>query len=346
MITTLSFLVVFSIVVLAHEAGHFLVAKAAGIKVYEFGIGFGPRLFKWLRGGTLYTINLIPFGGMVRLGGLDDTDKEKASPEEQYQAKSWQVRGGVLLAGPIMNFILAFLIFVLLFSIIGVPQDASNVIKAVLSDSPAQKAGWQAGDIITEFNQAKVVKMSSVIKEIHRSRGKRLSFKIKRGTKTFKANLVPKYYPQEKISLIGINLKPGYYKRYTPLKAIKEGSLQTFWATAAMLEGFKQLIKGEVKLSSIAGPVGIARLSGEAASQGVYIFFSFIAFLSINLGIINLLPLPALDGGRVLFIIAEVLFGKKISVEKEQLIHYLGFAFLLALLLMITFQDLHKIFNF
>ncbi|MFC1518003.1 RIP metalloprotease [Candidatus Margulisiibacteriota bacterium] len=197
MFTFLSFLVVFGIVVLFHEAGHFLVAKLAGIKVYEFSIGFGPRLLMFKRKGTVYGINAFPLGGAVRLAGLDELAKEKAKPSETYQHKSWGIRAGVLIAGPLMNIVLAFLIFVLAFSVIGVPQKASNVIMSVFPDSVAERAGWQAGDKITYFQGEKVTDMSKIIQKIHISQGQQLSFLLVREGKTFPAKLKPHYYPDQ-----------------------------------------------------------------------------------------------------------------------------------------------------
>ncbi|MBU0580311.1 MAG: site-2 protease family protein, partial [Candidatus Margulisbacteria bacterium] len=264
MLAVFSFLIVFGLVVLFHEAGHFLVTKLSGIKVYEFSIGFGPRIFSFKRKGTLYGINIFPLGGLVRVAGLDDLEKEKAKPQENYQNKSWGVRAGVLLAGPLMNIVLAFLIFVTVFSIIGLPEKASNKIANVFANTPAAQAGWQRGDIITEFNGEKVTNMEEVIKQIHDSRGRILSFIILRNQQKQSFALRAKYYPEQNISLLGINLKPLAYKRYSPGQAIYRGVLYTYWITKEIIKGFIKLLFGQAQVREIAGPIGIAKLSGEA----------------------------------------------------------------------------------
>jgi regulator of sigma E protease len=346
MLSLIAFLIVFGLVVIAHESGHFFVAKLSGIKVYEFSIGFGPCLFSLRRKGTVYGINALPLGGLVRLAGLDDTAKEKAKKSERYTSKSWAVRAGVLVAGPLMNIVLAFLIFVFIFSVMGVPQKASNLLAGVLPGSSAQAAGWRSGDLVEYFNGQKVTDMEAVIKEIRASRGAELSFVIQRGTERKVYLLRGKYEPEKKVTLIGIQLKPLYYKRYDPLTAVTYGSAQTLYLTGEILFGLGRLLTGRESLGGLAGPLGIAKLSGEAVAQGWLTFLTFIAMLSINLGILNLLPIPALDGGRLFFLLLEKVLPRKISIEKEQIIHYLGFAFLLILVLVITFFDLRRIFNF
>jgi regulator of sigma E protease len=346
MLSLCAFLIVFGLVVIAHEAGHFFIAKLSGIKVYEFSIGFGPRLFSLSRKGTIYGINALPLGGLVRLAGLDDTAREKAKKNERYNSKSWVVRAGVLVAGPLMNIVLAFLIFVFIFSVMGVPQKASNLLSGVIPGSVAQTAGWRAGDIVEYFNGRKVTDMEAVVRDIRASRGTDLSFVIRRGAEHKIYSLRGIYYPEKKVTLIGIQLKPLYYKRYDPLTAVVYGSAQTLYLTREVLVGFGRLLTLREGLGGLAGPLGIARLSGEAVAQGWLTFLTFIAMLSINLGILNLLPIPALDGGRLFFLLLEKILPRKISIEKEQIIHYLGFSFLLILVLLITFFDLRRIFNF
>jgi len=345
MLTILAFFIVFGVVVFFHEMGHFIVAKLAGIKVYEFSLGFGPRLFSFKKDGTIYGINAFPLGGLVRVAGLDEIQQEKAKPAERYENKSWSVRAGVLFAGPFMNLVLAFLIFVFLFSVMGVPQKSSSQIMSVYPGSPASLAGWQAGDTIEYFNGKKVTEMDKVITAIHKAKESELSFIILHQGQRYIYQIKPEYYPKQDISLLGISLKPLSYKRYNPGEAILKGLLQTFWITKEIFIGFFRLFAERASFTDIAGPIGIAKLSGEAAAQGWLVFLQFIAILSINLGILNILPIPALDGGRLLFLYLEKIFGKKISIEKERFIHYLGFSFLIILFILITLQDLKKIFE-
>ena len=345
MTSLLAFLVVFGLVVIVHEAGHFCAAKLAGIKVYEFSIGFGPQLLAKRIRGTLYRLNLLPLGGLVRLAGLDDSPTEKARASERYTSKSWFARAAVLISGPLMNFVLAFFIFIIMFSMLGVPESASNRLSSVVAASPAAAAGWHRGDIVSYFNGRKVTDMSAVVKEIRASRGQALTFVITRGELTKTYILRGVYDKKQDLTLIGIQLEPLSYKRFSPLKALTLGVGQTYGITIEIFRSLGHLFTGAEKISNFAGPLGIAKLSGEAAERGIYMFLTFIAILSINLGVLNFLPIPALDGGRLVFLVLEKVLPRKISVEKEQLIHYLGFAFLLLLALVITMSDLKRMFN-
>ncbi len=342
----LAFIIVFGLVVAVHEAGHYFAAKLAGIKVYEFSIGFGPTLTGFSRKGTWYGLNLFPLGGLVRLAGLDDSGKDKSTKQERYTEKSWGSRVGVLIAGPLMNILLGFVIFVIVFSFLGIPQKPSTTISEVFPGSPANKAGWVKGDILKTFQGEVISDMSQVITLIHQSQGQPLFFLVEHKGEQRLSKLIPTYYPEKKLSLVGIKLVPTSYKKYPPLAAGLEGLKQTYVITHEVFKSLSGLLTGRERFSSLTGPIGIAKLSGEAAAQGSLMFLYFIAMLSINLGILNLLPIPAFDGGRLMFLVIEKVIGKKISIEKEQIIHYLGFAFLLTLMIIITFFDVRRIFNF
>ena len=344
LISVLAFFLVFTVVALAHEFGHFIAAKFAGIRVYEFALGFGPKLLSIKRGETVYALNLIPILGYVKLAGMEDEEEDPSCPEDRkYYNKPFKDKLLSVASGPLMNLVLAFLILTLIFALVGVPKEISNVIEKVKPGTVAEKVGLKPGDVLISLNGAKVSSMAAAIEQIHSSSGKPLTLEIGRAGKTLKLKATPQYDPKLKVGLLGFTPKP-LYIRVTPLVALYYGAQQTLAMVVLMFIIIWQLIVGAVSVRDLAGPVGIAQVTGQYAQSGALTLFHFVAFLSVNIGVINLLPLPALDGGHLTFAFIEWVRRKPLDRKLESKIHQWGLVVFLALMALVTFNDLLRIF--
>jgi len=344
MLTLIAFIIVLSAVVLPHEIGHFLFALRAGIRPLEIGLGFGPKLLAFKGKKTLYSLNAVPLGGFIRIAGLnpeEEKGEEAAYPEEEsYLSKSPFQKALTILGGPFMNFVFAFLLLSFIFGVFGSPE-LSNEVDKVLPGSVAEASGLKAGDRLVGLNGSEVKSIEGAIAVIHKSSGKSLSLTLNRAGKVLTLWVTPKYDEKLKVGLIGFSPKV-VYKKYGAFSAIAEGAKETVGISLLILFFIGQLIIGAVSFGGLAGPVGIAQLTGQAANSGIASLLSFTAFLSINLGIVNLLPLPALDGGRVVFIIIEAIRGKALDQETENRIHFVGFALLMGLAAALTVNDIMR----
>ncbi|MFC1478630.1 RIP metalloprotease RseP [Candidatus Margulisiibacteriota bacterium] len=333
------FAIFFSMVVFVHELGHLLMAKKAGIGVPDFAIGFGPTLIARKYNGTTYKINLLPLGGFVKINGLDDN--EECDPEQNYYNHSWSSRFSVILAGPLMNFALAFLLFYIIFSVIGLPSIPSNTVASVLPDTPAAKAGLMAGDRIIMFNNIEISdkNMMEVVQSIRQSKGESFRMVVGRGGQQHVLSIKPHYFEKEGISLSGFTPGIAAYKRAGPISGIIMAYRQFERSITYVVTGFVMLISGKIGFNQFIGPVGIAKLAGDAGRSGIVDFLFFVAFINVNLGIINLFPFPALDGGRLIFLGVELATGRPVNKEKENLVHNIGMVMLLTLLIYITLHN-------
>ena len=344
MITSvLAFCFVFIVVALAHEAGHFLWAKRAGIRVLELGIGFGPRLFSFKIKDTLYSVNLFPVLAFVRLAGIDEEGPEEKDcpPEEKYSSKPPLEKFKAICAGPVANLVLAVLIFSFLSNSYGLPE-ATPKIASVSEGSAAEAAGIRTGDVLLSVNGAGDAKPLAMVTVIHKSAGKNLIIKVERNGKPLLLKATPIFDEKYKVGLLGFALEVEK-KKTGFLGSFWAGSKKTYEISAGILYILGQLITGQMSLAGLAGPLGIAQFSGQAASQGFYSLMFFIGLISVNLGIFNLLPLPALDGGRLVFILIEALRGKSLPIDQENRIHQWGLIALLALAAVVSVNDLFRI---
>lgn len=344
-LTLVSFLFVFSVITIVHEFGHLYFSKKAGIRVHEFGVGFGPTLFSIKKNGTVYKINLLPILGYVKIAGIDTEDPlEKETPEnEKYYNKKISQKFLSIVAGPIMNLILGFVVFSIVFMASGIPSGISNEISAISPGSEAAKVGLQAGDQLVSINNQTFDNAEAAIQLIHRSADKELTLGIDRSGKSLIIKATPQYNKRMKIGLIGFSLRP-IYEKVGPIKALWYGLTQTFGLSLLILSILGRLIVGKLSIFDLAGPVGIASITGQYARHGFISLLSFLAFFSVNVAVLNLLPLPALDGGRLFFVILEAIRRKPISIEKENKVHYIGLFVFLGLLAILTVNDLIRIF--
>lgn len=343
-LTLVSFLVVLSILVFVHELGHFLVAKRSGIVVEEFGFGYPPRLgtlFRWR--GTPVTLNAVPFGGFVRMRGEDGQEGPGS-----FASQSKKVRALTLLAGPAMNFLLALVFFTLAF-VLGWPEPQAGArISEVVPDTPAERAGLRPGDIVLRADDQPIERLEDLTAYTDAHRGQEVTLTVRRHEEEILVRVVPRVNPPEGQGAMGISIGPVMGIRRSPLP---EAVIKAVGATGRFvyftLAVPAMILRGLIPASEARpiGPVGIAQLTGDAVQATFALGWWFpilqlLAILSAALAITNLLPLPALDGGRLLFIGIEVIRGRRVDPEREGAIHLIGFAFLLTLMLLITYQDI------
>ena len=358
MITAIVFIIILAVLIFVHELGHFLVAKKFGIKVEEFGFGFPPRIWGIKKGETVYSINWIPFGGFVKIFGEDGGDrKDKRS---FISKKIWQ-RASVLLAGAAMNVVLAVLLLSLGF-MIGLPwsiDDSENIIGAkvqitqIALGSPAESAGLKAGDIIlgASSQTGKLGSLEKVVDFqdfIEKNKGQEVLLDLKRGQDILTFKLIPRVSPPVNEGAMGVGLARVSEVVFPWYRAIWEGFITTFnliWLTLSSLGALIwQLFSHGRVAGEVTGPVGIYSITGQAAQMGFIYLLQLAALLSINLAVINVFPFPALDGGRVLFLLIEKIKGSPVSEQVEKTIHSAGFVFLILLMVVVAFKDIVKLF--
>jgi regulator of sigma E protease len=334
----LYFLILVGVLVLAHEYGHYIQARLHGVGVIEFSIGFGPSIFSFERNRTRFSIRLLPFGGYVKLAGLDT--EEGIDDESSFHKKSWLARFSILASGGIMNFLLAIVILFMLF-LIGVPTVIPTGINSVLPGSPADMAGLKPGDRIISINGKTVATSQDITQAIQSSRDKVIIEVDRNGTiMTFEVE--PRYDPSQKRRLVGITLPFFTEVRYPVFESLKMALVTFGTIIAGTLDALWKLITGRLGAESFSGPIGVAKITGVAAQMGIKVFMQLMAFLSIQWGLFNLLPIPALDGGRILFLILNLWKRLRITPEKENIVHYIGFLLLIALMIIITIGDVRR----
>lgn len=349
MFTTLTAVLLLSFLIAMHELGHFFAAKRAGVKVPEFGFGFPPRLLRVATiGGTDYTINMIPFGAFVRLAG--ETDPGEANG---LQSKSKTTRFLVSVAGPATNLLLAILLFAGAF-MAGWPSITAYkyvLITKVEPNSPAAEAALRVGDVVTAADGKELLGPEQMVTYTDSRRGQLMTLSVRRGAKTQEVRLTPRVSPPPGQGALGIGIYPAPEKvevtRYSWYEALGKGLVEAWDTLKATVRIPAELLRGAVspELARPVGPVGIVGLTGSAAQQGAQTgwwqpLLRLVAAISLALGFTNLLPLPALDGGKILFVLVEAVRRRRIDPAKENLVHWTGLVVLVLLMLFITYQDI------
>lgn len=343
-----------------HEFGHFWIAKRNGVRVDEFGFGFPPRILWKKIGETIYSLNLLPLGGFVRIWG-EDMEEGQNDPRS-FATKSVGQRARIIAAGVVMNIILAIVILSFI-SAIGSPSaiDESNekyasnigvLITGVAKDSPAQTAGLKMGDKITQLTtnntQLTTGKIEEIQKFINENKGQEVIITVLRKDEIIDIKTTPRIDPPKGEGALGIAMARVGTVKYPIYLAPIKGIEATYNVAANFIVSVFLILKtwivdGKV-IGEVAGPVGIFNLTGEAARLGFIYLLQFIAILSVNLAIINVLPIPALDGGRLLFLGIEKIKGSPLSVKWEKYAHIIGFILLILLILLITYKDVKRMF--
>ena len=334
MLTVVVAIIVFGMLIGVHEAGYLIAAKLNKVEVTEFAIGMGPKIFSYQGKETLYSLRLIPIGGYCKLTGEDD---KVVSPVSFSEKKPLQ-RLSVLAAGAIMNLVLGFVALVILFS----PNQyiSTPVVDKVLEEAPAYSQGLEPGDRILSLNSSDVKIDSDISFFLYRNGNKDIAVTVKRGEEKLTLNITPM-------------LDNGtYYIGYTP-KLVENTFFETLrysyhfevFISKMIVVSIVDMFTGTVSITETSGPVGIVNEIGKAAQLGFRNVIYLLALISVNLGLFNLLPLPALDGGRIFFVLIEFIFRKPVPQKYEAWVHALGFCALLVLMVLVTFNDIFKLFG-
>jgi len=354
-VTIVLFFIVLAALVLVHEFGHFYAAKKCGVRVDEFGLGFPPKIWSKKFGETVYSINAIPFGGFVKIFGESPDDESISGPDKArsfVSVSKWK-QVIILSAGIIMNVLFAWFLFTIAFTsgmTTGVSESNSKyiqnsriIIVDVLPNSPAAKSGLVSGDEITSFSS-----VSAVQDMIKNSKGEKISLEVQHRAENKVIEIIPEQGVIGDTYAVGISMDLVGNIKLPIHMAFWEGGKLTVFMFKNIVVGMYSLIHdallGNADLSQISGPIGIARLVGDAGRLGFIYLLSFTAFISVNLAVLNLIPFPALDGGRILFVGIETIRRKMISPKIANTINAIGFGLLLLFMLFVTYKDVIKLF--
>lgn len=347
------FLVILTVLVFVHELGHFWIARRYGVKVEVFSIGFGPELFGWTdRKGTRWRISLLPLGGYVRMAGDGDVASVTKGPiadaDRQHSlfAKPVGQRAQISVAGPLANFIFAIIVLAILFATAGRPFTPPTADQ-VIDDGAAAAAGIKAGDRFLTVDDRPVQRFEELQKIVQESPGRPLAVEVRRGDQVIAMTVTPRaseitdrFGNTRQVGLLGVRSLKIETRRDNPLTAVWHAGTETWNLTIGTLKALGQIIAGTRNSDELGGPLRIAQMSGEVAQGGLVATLWFLAVLSINLGLVNLLPVPVLDGGQLVFYAAEALRGRPLGDRAQEYAAMVGLALVLALMVFATWNDL------
>ena len=375
LLTIITFFIVLSLLVFVHEFGHFLAAKKAGIKVEEFGLGYPPRLWGKKIGGTVYSLNWLFFGGFVKLYGEEMSEKKEG--KNAFWAKSKKSRALVIVAGVLANFVLAIGFFAIVYSVSGIPTKTDKVrILGIVPNSPAARSGLKERDVVLKINEQTLKDSQTFVDLIEKEKGQQVLLTIERekdnpcetqvfgGGPGFESKpafscqegklllwVVPRQNPPEQEGPLGVIISDMEMKKYSwwqmPFRGVIEGVKEALGWLVVIAKALEKmlvdlLVRGIIP-KDVAGPVGIFQITGLVAQTGILNTLQFIGVLSVNLAVINLLPLPALDGGRLVFILYEAITRRRPKPSFERWVNAAGMAFLLLLIILITINDVIRL---
>jgi regulator of sigma E protease len=345
-------ILVLGVLIVVHEFGHFIVAKLSGVGVLKFSVGFGPRLFGRTVGGTEYAISAIPLGGFVKMVGEDPDSDEPVNEKISFSHQSLWKRAAIVLAGPVFNLAFAFLAFSTLYSIYGVPTPSERAqIGDVSADTPAQKAGLEVDDVIAAVDGQKVGSWLELSEAIRASAGKTLTLDVQRGAATLQLQVTPE--KREDKNVYGEVAGPSYYaigirgvderRPAGVLESAKLGATQTAWWVETMLVSIYKMVRGDIPAGEIGGPILIVQQAGNQAKAGLEALTLFMAVISINLGVLNLLPIPVLDGGHLLFIVLEAVMRRPLNMRQREMAQQVGLVILIGIMAFAFYNDFGRL---
>ena len=338
MLTILAAIFVFGVLVTVHEFGHFITAKMTGMRVDEFAIGFGPKIYQQKDGETLYSLRAIPLGGYNKIAGMDPDDPVEPNA---FNSKPIPARMLVILAGALMNFILPIILFSGIFMVEGRLQLVNEpVLGTVVDEMAAARAGLKAGDRIVTIDGKNVETWTDVVLNLRKAGTEEVTLTAERNGVLQTYKMTPMFDKDAGRPFIGVS--PKFSKESLGFfGSIKEGFIYTKNIGMSMVSGLYKIVSGNAP-ADVAGPIGVAQMAGQVAEKGLLPLMNFVAFLSINLGVINLLPLPALDGGHFVLLLLEALRGKPLGGKAMTNIQMVGVALILALTVFSTFKDITR----
>lgn len=346
MTTILAFIFVLGLLIFVHELGHFLVAKLVGIRVERFSLGYPPRMIGKKIGDTDYCISWLPLGGYVKMAGMIDEslDQKIEGQPWEFQSKSIGQRALVISAGPFMNVVLAVALFAGITYHAGIEEPVGPVVGSVLANSPADSLGLAAGDRILIINGISVQSWEAVTREIHSYPEQKIVIEWERDGVTMRGEVTPLRDKVQGIGLVGI--RPLTHTRAAGLgESLMNGVNYTAFLTRLVGSSIWLIITGEESVKSgLAGPIAIAKMAGESARSGFDSLLNFTAFISLQLAILNILPIPVLDGGHLLFLFLEFVLRRPVSVRTRMVVQQVGMALLLALMVFIIINDIRRVF--
>ncbi|MRR54023.1 MAG: RIP metalloprotease RseP [Deltaproteobacteria bacterium] len=349
MISILSAIVVLGILIFVHELGHFLFAKYFGVGVETFSLGFGPKIFARKVGETEYRISAFPLGGYVKMVGENiDEELPPEDLERSFLTKKPLQRMAIVAAGPIFNLVFAYLIFIVV-CMIGIPT-ATSKIGEVLKDKPAARAGLKEGDRVTSINGQPINRWNDLAELISASGGKPLAITAVRDGRSFSVRITPEMHTAKNLlgetitaPAIGVMASKEFVtERVGPLQAVVKGSEHTWNVTKLTVIAVGKIFTGSISADNIGGPIMIAKTAGDQAKTGLVYFLSFMALLSINLGLLNLLPVPILDGGHLVFYLWEMIIGKPVNLKTREIAQQVGLVLLVGLMVFAFYNDIAR----
>jgi regulator of sigma E protease len=347
--------ILLGILIFVHEFGHFLVAKLCGVRILKFSLGFGPRILGKKIGDTEYRISALPLGGYVKPLG-ESPDEPVAEEDKPFSLTHQSIpqRLAIIAAGSVFNIAFACLLFTIIF-MVGTPMLTPRVGQ-VLDNSPAQRAGLQQGDRIVAVNGQSVELWEELSRIIEKSGGTSLTLAVERAGKMLTVELVPELSAAKdmlgqerksyKIGIVAATAKEAVkVKRYDPVSAVFKGVYQTWHISHLTLLSFIKIIQRAIPAETLGGPIRIAEVAGEFAEAGMVSFFSLMAIISVNLGVLNLLPIPILDGGHILFLLVEALKGSPLSMKKMEIAQQIGLAIIVLVMMFVFYNDIARLVN-
>jgi regulator of sigma E protease len=349
--TIIPTVIVLGVLIFVHELGHFLVAKWAGVTVHRFSLGFGPRLFGFKRGDTDYCVSAIPLGGYVKMLGEDpgeEVEEEQRSTSFSHQPVSKRI--AIVLAGPFSNFLLAIIVFAFIYAFSGIPQ-LTPEIGSVSAGSPAEQAGLQAGDKVVSINGITIDHWEELSGLIEKLGEQPLSLQIERGGKLMMVTVTPRVTEVKNLfgepvrrPVIGITASGKIsIKEANPAYAVYYSFVQTWHLSELFIVTVGKLLEGVVSVKTLGGPILIAQLAGQQASEGLLNLIHFLALISVNLAVLNLLPIPVLDGGHILFFLIEGLLGRPLGQRKIEWAQKAGMLVLIMLMIFVFYNDIMRL---
>ena len=353
MTTALAFIFVLGVLIFIHELGHFLMAKKVGIFVERFSIGFPPYIFSWKKGDTTYSIGLIPLGGFVKMKG-ENPDEESAGDADEFMSKSVGQRAAVIFAGPFMNYVLAIAIMIGVFYFSGQPvfDETKIVVGTVLEGGPASKAGLKVGDQILAIDAHPVTSFDSLKAMVGAKLAEPVKLTWLSGTDTLQKmittdiTVVPNTEGTvDSVGKLQFNQQVLRYESFGLIGSLEKGFVSAHVLVYKTVEFVYKLVSGRVSAKLLGGPLFIAQQSGKQAEEGASSLFMFMALLSVNLAVLNILPIPILDGGHLVFLAIEAIKGSPLSTKARGIAQQVGLVVLLSLIVFVTYNDILRFFK-